>query len=147
MKFIMLINFKMPTIVGILTFISMINATFESFKGRKSLRFIFQHFSFYKQLKFNAQLSWAWRKFYNLGAWTVRFGLIQRKKIFQVWKKDASRWFNEIPSLIPTPPQHKVIYKKIVIWYRVEVDVLRVNVEVIDWNVSAMHIMHSQHRQ
>ena len=30
----MLINFKMPTIVGILTFISMINTTSESLKAR-----------------------------------------------------------------------------------------------------------------
>ena len=36
-KFIMLINVKMPTIVGILTFISMINTTNESLKARKSL--------------------------------------------------------------------------------------------------------------
>ena len=33
-KFTMLINVKMPTIVGILTFISMINTTSESLKGR-----------------------------------------------------------------------------------------------------------------
>ena len=33
--FIMLINVKMPTIVGILTFISMINTTSESLKARK----------------------------------------------------------------------------------------------------------------
>ena len=31
-KFILLINFKMPTIVGILTFISMINTTSERLK-------------------------------------------------------------------------------------------------------------------
>ena len=55
MKFIMLINVKMPTIVGILTFISMINTTSESLKVRKV--FIFQHFSFPGQLKFHAQLS------------------------------------------------------------------------------------------
>ena len=36
-------------------FISMINTTFESFKTRNTL--IFQHFSFYEQLKFHAQLS------------------------------------------------------------------------------------------
>ena len=48
LKFIMLINVKMPTIVGILTFISMINKTSESLKARKVL--IFQHFSFYEQL-------------------------------------------------------------------------------------------------
>ena len=45
LKFIQLINVKMPTIVGILTFISRIN-TSEIFKGRKVS--IFQHFSFYE---------------------------------------------------------------------------------------------------
>ena len=34
-KFIMLINVKMPTIVDILTFNSMINITYESLKARK----------------------------------------------------------------------------------------------------------------
>ena len=47
-KFIMLINVKMPTIVGILTFISMINKISESLKARKV--FSFQHFSFYSVL-------------------------------------------------------------------------------------------------
>ena len=55
-------NVKMPTIVDILTFISMINTT-ESLKARQV--FIFQHFSFYEQLKFHVELSWAWKKFYN----------------------------------------------------------------------------------
>ena len=55
MKFIMLINVKMPTMVGILTFMSMINTTSESLKARKV--FIFQHVSFYDQLKFHAQWS------------------------------------------------------------------------------------------
>ena len=49
----MLINVKMPTIVSILTFISMINTTPESLKARKFI--IFQHFNFYEQLKFHAQ--------------------------------------------------------------------------------------------
>ena len=48
MKFIMIINVKMATIVGILTFISMINKTSENLKARKII--IFQHLSFYKQL-------------------------------------------------------------------------------------------------
>ena len=51
----MLINVKMPTIVGILTFISMLNAKSETMKARKVG--IFQQFSFYEQLKFHAQLS------------------------------------------------------------------------------------------
>ena len=65
-KFILLINVKMPTIVGILTFISMINTTSERLKARNF--FICLYFSFYERLKFRAQLSWAWKKFYNLEA-------------------------------------------------------------------------------
>ena len=48
MKFILLINVKMPTIVGILTFISMINTTSERLKARNF--FICRYFSFYEQL-------------------------------------------------------------------------------------------------
>ena len=55
MKFILLINVKMPTIVGILTFISMINTTSEMHKARNF--FICRYFSFNEQLKFCAQLS------------------------------------------------------------------------------------------
>ena len=28
------------------------------------------HFNIYEQEKFHAQLSWAWKKFYNLGPWS-----------------------------------------------------------------------------
>ena len=62
-KFILLINVKMPTSVGILTFISMINTTSERLKA--SNFFICLYFSFYVQC---VQLSWAWKKFYNLRA-------------------------------------------------------------------------------
>ena len=54
-KSILLKNVKMPTIVGILTFISRINTISESFKASKIL--IFLHSSFYNQLKFHAQSS------------------------------------------------------------------------------------------
>ena len=47
MRFILLINVKMPTIVGILTFISMINIT--SRVTRKG--FIAQHLSYYEHLE------------------------------------------------------------------------------------------------
>ena len=63
-KFILLINVKMPTIVGILTFISMINIASERLKARNF--FICLYFSLYDRLKFRAQLRWAWKKFYNL---------------------------------------------------------------------------------
>ena len=51
MKFILLINVKMLTNVGILTFISMI-----MLKERKTSLFV-ANLSFYQQLKFRAQLS------------------------------------------------------------------------------------------
>ena len=54
-KFILLINVKMPTMVGILTFISRINTTAERLKARNF--FICRYFRFYEQLKFHAQLS------------------------------------------------------------------------------------------
>ena len=53
MKF-MLINVKMPTIIGILTVIRTINTIYEHLKARKV-------FGFYEQLKFHAQLSWTWK--------------------------------------------------------------------------------------
>ena len=69
MKLIMLINVKMPTIVGILTFISMINTTSDRLKAINF--FICGILVFYEQLKFRSQLSWAWKKFYNLRAWLL----------------------------------------------------------------------------
>ena len=54
-KFILLINVKMPTIVDILTLISMINTTSERLKARNFL--ICRYYGFYKQLKFCVQLS------------------------------------------------------------------------------------------
>ena len=55
MKVIMLINVKMPTIVGISTVIIMINTTSERLKAIRF--FIYRYFGFYEQLKFCAQLS------------------------------------------------------------------------------------------
>ena len=51
MTFILLINVKMTTIIiGILTFIDMINKASESLKANKV--FILKHFKFYEQVKF-----------------------------------------------------------------------------------------------
>ena len=52
---ILLINVKMPTIVGIFTFISMIITRSER-PGARNF-FICRYFSFYEHLKFHAQLS------------------------------------------------------------------------------------------
>ena len=48
-------DIKMPTMVGILTFISMINTTSERLKPRNFFKC--GYFSFNEQLKFRAQLS------------------------------------------------------------------------------------------
>ena len=46
-------------------YINIIYATSESLKARKKI-IIFQQTSLYEELKFHAQLSWAWKKSYNL---------------------------------------------------------------------------------
>ena len=55
MKFIMLINFEMPTLVGIVTWIAMLSTTSESLKAKEV--FNFQYFCFDEHLKLHAQLS------------------------------------------------------------------------------------------
>ena len=50
---------------GILAFISMINTRSERFKACNF--FICQYFSFYEQLKFRAQVNWAWKSFITSG--------------------------------------------------------------------------------
>ena len=58
MKFILLINVKMPTIVGILTFMSRINDWLWLFKPEISIDFgYFSTCLNLKQFKFHAQLS------------------------------------------------------------------------------------------
>ena len=53
-KFILLINVKMPTIVGILTFISRIN--YKLWSSKCSISIYLGYFSIYEQFKFYAQL-------------------------------------------------------------------------------------------
>ena len=65
------------TIVGILTFISRINTTSERLEARNF--FICRCFSFSEQFKFLAQLSWAWKNFYNLGAGPLDKSVINKK--------------------------------------------------------------------
>ena len=68
----LLINDKMPTIVGILTFMSRKNSILGLSESEESWIW---YFYTYEHLKFHAQLSWAWKKFYNLGAWFAVVGL------------------------------------------------------------------------
>ena len=61
-------------LLAFLTFISMIITTSERLNARDF--FNCQYFSFYEQLKFRAQLSRAWKKFYNLWAWALLCSLM-----------------------------------------------------------------------
>ena len=65
MKIFLLINVKMPTIVGIITFMNRKNIIIGLSEHQKSR--ILDIFYTYGHLKFRAQLSLAWKKFYNLG--------------------------------------------------------------------------------
>ena len=55
LKFILLINVKMPTIVGILTFMSRIN--YRLWSSKPSISVYLGYFGIYEKFKFYAQLS------------------------------------------------------------------------------------------
>ena len=63
-KFILFINVKMPTLVGILTFISMINATSEILEARHF--FICRYFTFLCAVEILCSVELSIKKFYNL---------------------------------------------------------------------------------
>ena len=73
MKFFLLINVEIPTIVGISTFVSRKNSNQDSSEPEKYL--ISWYFYTYKHLKFVSQLSWAWKSFIILGPGVV-FGVL-----------------------------------------------------------------------
>ena len=62
----LLINVKVPTIVGILTFMSQKNSLLGLAEPEKS--WISRYFQTYEHLQYHAQLSWACNFFHNLGA-------------------------------------------------------------------------------
>ena len=68
----------MPTIVGILTCMSGKNNILGLTEYKKAEFYIYEH------LKFRAQLSWAWKKFYNLEALLYR----RKKKILSGLSSD-----------------------------------------------------------
>ena len=69
-KFILLINVKMSIMVGVLTFISMINTTVDRLKEKSF--FIFSYISFNEQLKSCSIELRMKKKFYNLGVWVLK---------------------------------------------------------------------------
>ena len=88
LKFFLLINVKMLTIDGILTFMSGKNSILGLSDPKKSITY--WHFYTYEHLKFHAQESRAWKKFYNLGPWLYicRFSdrlLTEKSTIEDTW--------------------------------------------------------------
>ena len=67
MNFFLFISVKMPTIVSILTFMSGKNSILGLSEPKKSQ--ITWYFYTHEHLNFHAQLGWAWKIFYNPGAW------------------------------------------------------------------------------
>ena len=66
-KFILLINLKFLTIAN--SFLLNI-AEHENFSANKYENANYcWHFHIYEQIKFHAQVSWAWKTFYNFEAW------------------------------------------------------------------------------
>ena len=90
MNFILLINVKMPTIfVGILTFVNRIYTPSEYIKHRKIV--FSQYFTFYPQLKFHTQLSWAWETFYKPGArFIIVSGILKFGPAPEIWELDMA---------------------------------------------------------
>ena len=74
MKYILFINDKMPTTVGILSFINRINTTFEFYK--QEIIVIFQYFSFLRAIEISCSVELSMKKLYNLYSQTVPHGLI-----------------------------------------------------------------------
>ena len=71
MKFVLFINLKILTKFCNFFHAQLSWARSAELSKKKVLNF--WYFYFYDQVKSHAQLSWAWKKFYNLGAWLLNF--------------------------------------------------------------------------
>ena len=90
MKFFPLINVKMPTIVGILTCMRGKNSILGLTEPNKKPNILV--FYTYEHLKFHAQLSWVWNKFYNLRAKFSYSTLIVSENCILTRKLDINFW-------------------------------------------------------
>ena len=80
MKFSLLINMKMPTVVGIFIFISRENFHAQLYFARTNLQLLVSNLRFISRTNFMHR--WAWTKFYNLGAWAKENQLGPEEKRF-----------------------------------------------------------------
>ena len=69
MEFFLLINVKMPTVVGILTHMSGENSILGLSEPKKKPNFLI--FSYLWAFKISCSTQLSMKKFYNLGAWTI----------------------------------------------------------------------------
>ena len=88
MKFSLLINMKMPIKVCIFIFISR-EILCSAMVSKKEIAMFINLLFIYQQDKFHAQLSWAWQKFYNLGA---RFFAVRMKALWITGYRQNVLW-------------------------------------------------------
>ena len=89
MKILLLIHAKMPTVVGILTCMRGKNNILALSEPEKA----FFYFFTYEHLKFHAQLSWAWKKVYNLGDWfLIAISKVGKMMIIRTRRDDIKLW-------------------------------------------------------
>ena len=75
MKFILLINLKLPTISN-----SFLHEILSANKYENAN--YCWHFHINMQRKFNAPLSWVWKKFYNLVTWKYSYAIVKYGETF-----------------------------------------------------------------
>ena len=85
----------MPTIVGILTFMSGKNSILGLSEPKK---WISWYFYTNVHLKFHAQLSWALKKFYNLGVWFFGFSPVFQWCILTLQGRQMSQFIVSVDS-------------------------------------------------
>ena len=101
MNFILLINVKKPTIVGILTLMSRINNWLWCLKPLISISF--GYFCISEQLKFHAQLSWALKKGFITSV--PEFKSVHSNQKLLRGLKWATTWENQIFAYAKTKTQ------------------------------------------
>ena len=113
-KFFLFINVKMSTIVGILTIMNRKNSILDLSEPKKC--WVYWYFYTYEHLKFHAQLSWAWKKFYNLGARIAFSGLPNINILCNLRLHSGCTDLGPKPKCLWSRPQSDVRHQIVPLW-------------------------------
>ena len=91
MKFVLFINLKILTKVLNFFHAQLSWASSAELSMKKVL--FFWYFYLYDQVKFHAELSWAWKKFYNFGAW-INYICIQSAQCLCISQTFQTAWMH-----------------------------------------------------